>query len=336
MPNGNSLRIVRTTCPHPERVPVIWHGRHLLTAAAQAQRVISVRDMVARVLAAHWNAELLPRRMAKRAERLSYKRRNSLHSDFRNMRISATEVTKFMAHRHALMWRKAPASNHAAKAPDTLSVPRKVRIEPHCRMAVFDELYSIGSFSYCQSALPGFVSMGRYCSIASGVSVLGPNHPYERVTTSPFTYDRLFSDVHAAAKPNGAFTISPLRSQKNPEIEIGHDVWIGDNVMVARGVKIGTGAIIAGNSHVVKDVAPYTIVGGNPARPIKDRFPSQSLIADLQESKWWKYNFFDLNGMDFEQPSVFIDQLKNRALNGEIQPYEPVAIEFSDLSALTT
>ena len=73
------------------------------------------------------------------------------------------------------------------------------------------------------------------------------------------------------------------------DVIIGNDVWIADNVTIMSGVRIGDGAVIACNSHVVKDVEPYSIVGGNPAKFIKHRF-TQEQIECLLKIKWWNWD----------------------------------------------
>jgi len=127
---------------------------------------------------------------------------------------------------------------------------------------------------------------GKFCSIASKVSVyLGGNHRTDWVTTYPFgsIYHEVFNtfngEGHPATKGN---------------IVIGNDVWIADNVVIMSGVNIGDGAVIANNSHVVKDVEPYSIVGGNPAKLIKYRFSSKQ-IKNLLKIKWWDWNDEKIN-----------------------------------------
>ena len=73
------------------------------------------------------------------------------------------------------------------------------------------------------------------------------------------------------------------------DIHVGNDVWIGANTIIMSGVKIGDGAVIANNSHVVKDIEPYTIVGGNPAKVIRKRF-SDEVINKLLDIKWWDWS----------------------------------------------
>jgi len=123
--------------------------------------------------------------------------------------------------------------------------------------------------------------VGKFCSIADNVKIyLGGNHNTNWVTTFPFghIYKDVFNNYdgknHPITKGN---------------VNIGNDVWIAQNVVIMSGITIGDGAIIANNSHVVKNVEPYTIVGGNPAKFIKYRFtPLQ--ISKLLEIKWWDWD----------------------------------------------
>ena len=125
-----------------------------------------------------------------------------------------------------------------------------------------------------------------FCSIAIGVKVfLGGNHRPDWVTTYPFGH------VHHAVfnKFNGAGCPST-----KGDVNIGNDVWISKDVTIMSGVTIGDGAVIATNSHVVKDVEPYSIVGGNPARHIRYRF-SPTQIERLLRIKWWTWDDKKIN-----------------------------------------
>lgn len=119
--------------------------------------------------------------------------------------------------------------------------------------------------------------IGNFCSIGQNVTIyLGGNHRGDWCTTFPFGH--IFQSEfphHGVGHP-----------ATNGEVIIGNDVWIADNVTIMSGVHIGNGAIIANNSHVVKDVAHYAIVGGNPAELIKYRF-SWDIIERLQRVEWW-------------------------------------------------
>lgn len=122
--------------------------------------------------------------------------------------------------------------------------------------------------------------IGKFCMIASGVKFImnGANHLTNAVSSYPF-----------AIFGNGWESAMEGRTYPNKgDLIIGNDVWIGHAATIMAGVTIGDGAIIATNSVVTKDVAPYTIVGGNPAKEIRKRF-SEEQISELLELKWWDW-----------------------------------------------
>ncbi|MCE0931623.1 CatB-related O-acetyltransferase [Pseudomonas monteilii] len=242
------------------------------------------------------------------------------------MKIPAYNAVKALAEKKVGVWRKQYTANPTGQLPSDLLLPNKLRIEPYCRLAVCDSLYNVGSFTYCMSSMPASVSIGRYCSIATGVRVLGPRHPYERISTSPFTYDRKFFEIHSDLDEVGDFSPTPYKGTGKYGIKIGNDVWIGEGVTIAGSLTIGDGAVIAGNSHVVKDVPPYSIVGGNPAKVLRMRFDSDDLIAELQELQWWKYKFFDFGGFNTEDPVEFAKQLRNKISSESVAEYNPELI----------
>ena len=114
---------------------------------------------------------------------------------------------------------------------------------------------------------------------------LGGNHRVDWITTYPFghIHNNIFNSFNGAGHPS-----------TKGDVIIGNDVWIAANVTIMSGIKIGDGAVIANNSHVVKDVEPYSLVGGNPARHIKYRFPSEDIIK-LLEVKWWDWDEDKIN-----------------------------------------
>jgi len=128
--------------------------------------------------------------------------------------------------------------------------------------------------------------IGNFCSVASNLKVyLGGNHRIDWVTTYPFGHinQRIFNVFDGKGHPS-----------TKGDVVIGNDVWIADNVTIMSGITIGDGAVIAANSHVVKDVQPYSLVGGNPARHIKYRF-SQDQITKLLEIQWWNWEDDKIN-----------------------------------------
>lgn len=122
--------------------------------------------------------------------------------------------------------------------------------------------------------------IGKFCAIASGTTFLmGPaNHRISSVTTYPF---HVFGGAWTEKTPDH---LSEL--PRKGDIVIGNDVWIGRESVIMPGVKIGDGCIIAAYSVVTKDIPPYSVAGGNPARVVKKRFDDE-LTALLMELKWW-------------------------------------------------
>lgn len=130
------------------------------------------------------------------------------------------------------------------------------------------------------------IIIGRYCSIAFGLKLFcGGSHRTDWITTFPFGH------IHQQLMKIEAVKGTP---KSNGNISIGNDVWIGRDVTILSGITIGDGAVIAANSHVVSNVEPYTIVGGNPAKKIKQRF-SDEIISRLLLIKWWDYPIEKIN-----------------------------------------
>ncbi len=123
--------------------------------------------------------------------------------------------------------------------------------------------------------------IGKFCMIASGATFImnGANHLTNAITTYPFA---IFGNGWENAMEGKSY---PHKGN----INIGNDVWIGYNATIMAGVTIGDGAIVAANATVIKDVAPYSIVGGNPASEIKKRF-SEDTISKLLDLKWWDWD----------------------------------------------
>jgi virginiamycin A acetyltransferase len=164
---------------------------------------------------------------------------------------------------------------------------------------------SIGDYTYISGpaylcSLPECgITIGKFCSIAIGATFIVDNHSVNTPSTSDVSY--FFGDV-----PKG----------KNGPITIGNDVWVGMNVIILPNVHVGDGAVIAAGAVVTKDVAPYSIVAGVPAREIKKRFPKQ-IIDWLIKVQWWNWShdkikhnreffFCDLNNTP-EYKSLIID-----------------------------
>lgn len=149
----------------------------------------------------------------------------------------------------------------------------------------YDDFYSVDNFEnnvkYHFDFLEDRLIIGKFCMIASGVTFLmnGGNHLTESLTAYPFA---IFGKGWEKAMQGKSY---PIKG----DLVIGNDVWIGYNATIMAGVTIGDGAIIAANSTVVKDIAPYSIVGGNPATEIKKRF-SDEKIQQLLQLQWWNWD----------------------------------------------
>ncbi len=180
----------------------------------------------------------------------------------------------------------------------------------------------IGRYTYGYKELlqhyPLATQIGRFCSI-NGTARIWNNHPVDYVTTHPLLDHRMFFSFDKQEKreeycqkygkyfDNVDFENSALRD--NAPIWIGNDVWIGANVIILPGVTIGDGAILAAGAVVTKNVEPYAVVGGVPARIIKKRFDAETIECFLR-IKWWEWpvDKIEENIELFYQPDVFCEK----------------------------
>lgn len=180
--------------------------------------------------------------------------------------------------------------------------------------------YNIGKYSYLSiNALCAidYTKIGKYCSIARDTLIAPGQHPIDRISTHPFTYTAEEKNLYGNLKtPNEKIIPNP---QKNTEI--GNDVWIGAKAIVQSGVTIGDGAVIGAGAVVTKDIPPYAIAVGVPAKVIKYRF-SPEIIEKLLELKWWDYpEDFIVNELPFDNIEKCIEILEeNKHLR--IEPCE--------------
>jgi len=154
--------------------------------------------------------------------------------------------------------------------------------------------------------------------------LFGDKHPYLRFTSSAVTYDitSRFCTQSREDKGDCTFEVIPKESISK-SITIGNDVWIGAECRFKREIKIGDGAVVASNSIVTHDVAPYTVVGGVPARIIKMRFPEKT-AEQLLRLKWWEYNYVDFQNMKSDiSIEEFISRLQEDIAAGRIEKYKP-------------
>lgn len=149
--------------------------------------------------------------------------------------------------------------------------------------------------------------IGKFCSIACGAKFLftSANHTQKSLSTYPFP---IFFEEWGLDVQN----ITSAWDNKG-DIIIGNDVWIGYETVIMSGVTIGDGAIIASRAVVTKDVPPYTIVGGVPAKTIRKRFPDDD-IAALQKMKWWDWPIEQIQAHIQEIQTGKIEELKRKYL----------------------
>jgi len=196
-------------------------------------------------------------------------------------------------------------------------------IEPFCNYMGMKTLFSLGFFSYVRSQLPSSTVVGRYCSIAPGVKVLGSNHKSDRVTLSNANYEHHAVHIEAYREAMGPFQQGGTGLPSFGPLRIGNDVWIGQDVsFAAKGISIGDGAIVAAGAVVTKDVPPYAIVGGVPARVIRYRFP-EDIIQQLLQLKWWRFGLSDIRCFSPDIPvESFVSQLSSQIASGQICPLD--------------
>ncbi len=144
--------------------------------------------------------------------------------------------------------------------------------------------------------------IGKFCSIAHGASFVlnGGNHFADRLSSYPFSIFGAWGEPDPGPWPNKG------------GITIGHDVWIGWDAVIMPGVTVGHGAIIAAKSLVTADVAPYTIVGGNPARPIRKRLPETD-IERLLALAWWDWPVENIQAASDALMKADVDALERLA-----------------------
>ena len=166
------------------------------------------------------------------------------------------------------------------------------------RIEAASVILKIGAYSFFRSGIVSSdLSIGRFCSLGENIHI-GVNaqaHPTDWVSSSPFQYDQSFKNTPVRL----SYTVNKNKTS------IGNDVWIGEGVLIMEGVTIGDGAIVAARAVVSQNVKPYTIVGGIPARIIRERF-SKSLVQELLDTQWWNYSLDAMVDFSFDKPQDFV------------------------------
>ena len=142
---------------------------------------------------------------------------------------------------------------------------------------------TLGDFSYFERHAEAiYAEIGKFCSIAANSRINALEHPLERPTTHKMSY-----------RPNEYFRFLGVdqgfrERRRGRRVTLGNDVWIGHGAVVMPGATIGDGAVVGANAVVTRDVAPYTIVAGVPAAPLRRRFPAE-IAARLSALAWWDW-----------------------------------------------
>jgi len=173
------------------------------------------------------------------------------------------------------------------------------------------EYASLGDYSYLgENCEVADAAIGKFTAIANSVRIGAPNHPMGRASQHRFTYVPEYYEA-AASRDRDFFA-----DRRGDRVIVGNDVWIGHAAILLPGVNVGDGAVIAAGAVVSRDVAPYTIVGGVPARPIRKRF-DDAVAASLRRIAWWDWP----DELIFERLADF----RSEAIEEFCRRYDPAA-----------
>lgn len=187
----------------------------------------------------------------------------------------------------------------------------------------------IGAYSYFNggnTSVKNVSKIGRYCSIARDVSIGAVEHPTDYLSTHHTLMGSYYPDSLEIKKyvEKNSENINTAKKKYFSGIgraknTIGNDVWIGEGAFIRRGVKLSDGCIIGAKSVVTKDVGPYEIVAGQPARLIRKRF-KDDIIKRLLELKWWEYDLNSLAPLNFSSIDKALDQIEKTILSKKLKP----------------
>ncbi len=164
----------------------------------------------------------------------------------------------------------------------------------------------VGDYSYlCDRCHVMCGQIGKFCSIANHVRINPSNHPTWRATQHHFTYR---SSQFGMGEDDADF----FEWRREHPVTLGHDVWLGHGVLIMPGVTVGTGAVVGSGAVVTRDVAPYAMVAGVPAKPLKERF-SRDIQDKLLALAWWDW--------EHESLAAAMDDFRNLNIYALVEKY---------------
>lgn len=226
----------------------------------------------------------------------------------------------------------APSNGKPHLTPgQTLHFNEDLKIEKYTRIRTGNFLPSMGSFSYTRSPMPpSRTVIGRYCSLAQNIRVFDESHPIHSFTTSTLLYKNRL-EFSAINKNGKQFKIIKNIVPKAKKVILQNDIWIGSHVALKPGITLHNGCCVGTGAVVTKDVPPYAVVAGNPAKIVKMRFPEKT-IEKLLQTQWWNYCFSEFDGIDGNtEINNFIEIFNDLKNNKIIQPFHPSIYYSSDI-----
>lgn len=221
------------------------------------------------------------------------------------------------------------------------ALPADTVFEPPCSfkwMQIHQSL-QLGAFSYAVSGFYQGCRIGRYCSIGEQVQIGRHPHPMHWMSTSPFFYQAYDEVLNSALPDEWSYSVaSDFVKTSAPVVakitQIENDVWIGHGAFVLPGVHIGTGAVVAAMSVVTRDVPPYAVVAGSPARIVKYRFGEKE-IERLLASRWWEFSPWQLKGSRVDDCSAFLRTVETLR-EEEKRGFAPALVHLGEFAGRST